>query len=151
MTHSESISKVLHILGILTDHIATSQFATIKSQVTGVSIIQKNTKKNELEWKLAQSVLQPFLVIFVQWGFFRENSALSSRSICGLQTPCKVLKKTNELVPRKLPEGGRKDGSYFMGAYRWRVGVQLEKPENLVFHLEETITLWKTESNEITK
>ena len=35
-THSESISKMLHILGILTDHVATSQLATIKSQVTGV-------------------------------------------------------------------------------------------------------------------
>ena len=47
MTHSEPISKVLHILGIITNHIATSQFATIKSQVTDVCMIQKNTKKNE--------------------------------------------------------------------------------------------------------
>ena len=39
--------KVFHILGILTDHIATSQLATIRSQVACVYMIQKNTKKNE--------------------------------------------------------------------------------------------------------
>ena len=47
MTHPESISKMLHILGILTDHIATSKLATIKSQVTSVNVIRKDIKKNE--------------------------------------------------------------------------------------------------------
>ena len=36
LTHPESISKMLHILGILTDYIETSQLVTIKSQVIGV-------------------------------------------------------------------------------------------------------------------
>ena len=44
--HPESISKMLHIVGILTDHIATSQLDTIKSQVPGDYLILKNTKKN---------------------------------------------------------------------------------------------------------
>ena len=39
---------MLHILGILTNHIATSQLNTIKSQVTGDYIIRKNTKKNKI-------------------------------------------------------------------------------------------------------
>ena len=45
--HPESISKMLHILGIVTDHMATSQLDTIKSQVTGDYMISKNTKKNK--------------------------------------------------------------------------------------------------------
>ena len=48
---------MLQILGILLYHIATNQLATIKSQVTGVYMIRKNTKKNETYWKLARSVL----------------------------------------------------------------------------------------------
>ena len=47
VTHSKSTSEMLNTLGILTDHIATSQLATIKSQVTGAYMNQKNTKKNE--------------------------------------------------------------------------------------------------------
>ena len=47
MIHPESISKMLHILGILTDHIATSQLDTIKDQVTGDYMILKNTKKKK--------------------------------------------------------------------------------------------------------
>ena len=39
MIHPESISKMLPILGILSDHIANSQ-------VTGDYMILKNTKKN---------------------------------------------------------------------------------------------------------
>ena len=38
---------MFHILSILTDHIATSQLTTIKSQVTGVFMVQKNKKKNK--------------------------------------------------------------------------------------------------------
>ena len=46
VTYLVSITEMLHALGILTDHIATSQLATIKSQVTGVYMNHKNTKKN---------------------------------------------------------------------------------------------------------
>ena len=38
---------MLHIVGILTDHIATSQLDTTKSQVPGDYLILKNTKKNK--------------------------------------------------------------------------------------------------------
>ena len=47
MIHPESISKMLHIVGNLTDHIATSQLDTIKSQVPGDYLILKNIKKNK--------------------------------------------------------------------------------------------------------
>ena len=47
VTHSVSISKMLHILGILTDHIAKFHLATIKSQVTDDYMILKNTKKKK--------------------------------------------------------------------------------------------------------
>ena len=46
---------MLHILGNLTDHIATSQLATIKSQVTYVCMIKGNTKKNEPYMKIGSS------------------------------------------------------------------------------------------------
>ena len=54
--HPESISKMLHIVGILTDHIATSQLDTIKSQVPGDYLILENTR-TRITWKLAQNVL----------------------------------------------------------------------------------------------
>ena len=38
---------MLHIVGILKNHIATSQLDTIKSQVPGDYLILKNTKKNK--------------------------------------------------------------------------------------------------------
>ena len=57
VTHPQSIYKMLQILGILLYHIATNQLATIKSQVTGVYMIRKNTEKNETYWKLARRVL----------------------------------------------------------------------------------------------
>ena len=51
MTHkviqAESKSKMLHIVVVLTDHIATSHLDTIKSQVPGDYLILKNTKKNK--------------------------------------------------------------------------------------------------------
>ena len=50
---------MLHIVGILTDHIATSQLDTTKSQVPGDYLILKNTKKNKNYMELAQGVL-PF-------------------------------------------------------------------------------------------
>ena len=47
MIHPESISKMIHILGILADHIATCQFDIIKILVTGDYMILKNTKKDK--------------------------------------------------------------------------------------------------------
>ena len=47
MIHPESIFQMLQVLGILIDHIATSQLDTIKSQVTGDYFILKNTKKSK--------------------------------------------------------------------------------------------------------
>ena len=38
---------MLHIVGILTDHIATSQLDTIKSQVPGDYLILQNIKQNK--------------------------------------------------------------------------------------------------------
>ena len=50
MTHKvillESVSMMLHILGILADHIATSQLDATKSQETSDYMISKNIKKN---------------------------------------------------------------------------------------------------------
>ena len=46
----ESISNMLQILGMLTNHVATSQLDTINSQVTGDYMVLKNTKnKNYVE------------------------------------------------------------------------------------------------------
>ena len=45
--HPESISSMLHVVGILTDHIAASQLDAIKSQVLGDYLILKNTKNNK--------------------------------------------------------------------------------------------------------
>ena len=54
---------MLHIFGRLTGHTATSQLATIKSQVTGVYMIRKNTKKNETEMEVIRP--QSIFSIFV--------------------------------------------------------------------------------------
>ena len=47
MIPPESVSIKLHILGILTDHIATNQLVTTKKQVTGDYMISKNIKKGK--------------------------------------------------------------------------------------------------------
>ena len=47
MIHPESISKMLHVLGIRKDHMTTSQWYTIKNQVTDGYMIVKNTKKSK--------------------------------------------------------------------------------------------------------
>ena len=50
MIHPESISNMLQILGMLTNHVATSQLDTINSQETGDYMVLKNTKnKNYVE------------------------------------------------------------------------------------------------------
>ena len=49
VTHPQSVSKMLNVLCILADHIATSQFATIKSQAAGVYMIWKKHKE---DWDL---------------------------------------------------------------------------------------------------
>ena len=63
VTHPESISETFYTLGILIDQIATSQLAisyiaTIKIQMTGVYMIQKNTQKNETYMETS-----PYLVV----------------------------------------------------------------------------------------
>ena len=45
--HPESISNMLQILGMLTNHVATSQLDTINSQVTGDYMVLKNTKNKK--------------------------------------------------------------------------------------------------------
>ena len=73
VTHPESVSKILHIFSILTDHAATSQLTTTKSQVTGVYMIKKNTKRNEIYVEIVcyllyiihpRSIFSIFLIIF---------------------------------------------------------------------------------------
>ena len=74
--HPESVSEMLQTVGILTDHIATSQLATRKSQVTSFYMSQKNTKKNDLRGNCLivcyllhiihlQSIFLIFLIIFL--------------------------------------------------------------------------------------
>ena len=79
MTHkviqAESKSKMLHIVVVLTDHIATSHLDTIKSQVPGDYLILKNTKKNKnyveigsnclLHIMQPQSIFLIFLITFL--------------------------------------------------------------------------------------
>ena len=38
---------MLHIFGVLADHVTTSQLGTRKNQATGDCMILKNTKKNK--------------------------------------------------------------------------------------------------------
>ena len=45
MIHPELVSMMLHILGILADHIANIQLDTIKSQVAGDYMISKNIEQ----------------------------------------------------------------------------------------------------------
>ena len=47
MIHPKSVFIMLHILGILADHIAIIQVHTTKSQVTGDYMVSKNIKKNK--------------------------------------------------------------------------------------------------------
>ena len=63
--HPESISKMVHILGILTDHIATSQLDTIEIQVTGDHMIRKNKLRYLLHNIHPQSIFLIFLIIFL--------------------------------------------------------------------------------------
>ena len=130
MTHPESISKVSHILGILTDHIATSQLATTKSPVTCVFMIQKNTKKNETSGNCLKVCCNHFWS-FLFNGDFTEKIRLSSTSTCGLLTPRKFQKKKlMSQFQENCRKGEQKDGSYFVGTFRWRAGVQLEKQKS---------------------
>ena len=70
VTHPQSISKMLHIFGRLTGHTATSQLATIKSQVTGVYMIRKNTKKNETDMEV-DSECATFYISYAHSQYFR--------------------------------------------------------------------------------
>ena len=61
---------MLHIFGRLTGHTATSQLATIKSQVTGVYMIRKNTKKNETDMEV-DSECATFYISYAHSQYFR--------------------------------------------------------------------------------
>ena len=68
--HPESVSMTLHILGILADHIATTQLDTIKSQVTGDYMISKNIKKNKDYVEIA-SKCATFYISYTHNQYFR--------------------------------------------------------------------------------
>ena len=68
--HPESVSMMLHILGILADHIATSQLDTIKSQVTGDYMISKNIKKNK-DYVEIGSKFATFYISYTHSQYFR--------------------------------------------------------------------------------
>ena len=103
VTHPESVSKILHILSILADHITTSQLTTIKSQVTGVYMIEKNTKRNEIYVEIVcyflyiihpQSIFSIFLIIFL-------NSDIDLLDLTKLVNLFQIKdpRKCTELVP----------------------------------------------------
>ena len=68
--HPESISKMLHIVGILTDHIATSQLDTIKSQVLGDYLTPRNTKKDKNYVKIG-SKCATFYISYTRSQYFQ--------------------------------------------------------------------------------
>ena len=61
---------MLHILGILADHIATSQLDTIKSQVTGDYMISENVKKNK-DYVEIGSKCATFYISYTHSQYFR--------------------------------------------------------------------------------
>ena len=68
--HCESISKMLHIVGSLTGHIATSHLDTIKSQVPGDYLILKNTKENK-NYVGIGSKCAPFSISYTHSQYFQ--------------------------------------------------------------------------------
>ena len=68
--HPESVFMMLHILGILADHIATSQLDAIKSQVTGDPMISKNIKKDK-DYVEIGSKCATFYVSYTHSQYFR--------------------------------------------------------------------------------
>ena len=68
--HPESVSMMLHILGILADYIATSQLDTIKSQVTSDYMISKNIKKNK-DYVEIGSKCATFYISYTHSQYFR--------------------------------------------------------------------------------
>ena len=102
MIHPESIYKMLYIAGILIDHIATSQFDAIKSQMSVDYLLLKNTKKNKsyveigylLHVMRPQSIFPIFLIIFL-------NSDIDLLDITklGKLFQIKDPRKCTELVP----------------------------------------------------
>ena len=102
----ESIPKMLHIVSILTDHIVTSQFDTIKSQVPGDYLIPKNTKKNknymEIDSKCATFYVsctrsQYFRFFFIT--FLNSDIDLLDLTKLGNLFQIKDPRKCTELVP----------------------------------------------------
>ena len=61
---------MLHIIGILTNHIATSQLNNVKSQVPGDYMILKNTKKNKNYMEIG-SKCATFYISYTRSQYFR--------------------------------------------------------------------------------
>ena len=103
--HTESISKMYHILGILTCQIATSQLDNIKNQVTGDYIILKNTKKNKYYVEIGSvcyllHIIHPqpiFPIILIT--FLNSDIGLLDLTKSGNLFQTKDLRIFTELVP----------------------------------------------------
>ena len=64
---------MLHIVGVLTDHITTSQLDTTKSQVTGHYKILKNTRKNKNYVEIG-SKCATFYISYTRSQYFQFSS-----------------------------------------------------------------------------
>ena len=101
--HPESISKMLHSVGNLSNHIATSQLDTTKSQVAGDYLIIKNTKKNKNYVEIG-SECATFYISCTRsqyfWFFFlNSDTDLLDLTILGNPFQIKDPRKCTELVP----------------------------------------------------
>ena len=69
----------------------------------------------------------PILPIFGAMRILLRNPAVSRTSPHSLLSSCQKLEKTNDQIPRKLPDRRmdvRTDGPYFIGPFWPRPGVQ---------------------------
>ena len=84
--HSKSISKILHILDFLTDHVATRQLDTVKKEVT-VDVLPSI-------YHTLKSIFPIFLIIFL-------NSDIDMLNLTKLGNlfQIKFPRKLTELVP----------------------------------------------------
>ena len=97
---------MLHIVVVLTDHIATSHLDTIKSQVPGDYLILKNTKKNKNYLEIG-SKCATFYISCTRSQYFRFflitflNSDIDLLDLTILGNPFQIKdpRKCTELVP----------------------------------------------------
>ena len=82
------------------------------------------TKFSEI-WKKPH--FWPILPIFGAMRIFLKNPAFSRTTSRGFLSPCQKLEKTNDEIPRKLPDrcmDVRTERPYFTGPFRPRPGLQ---------------------------